>query len=297
MKKLFIIFISTIALISLTACSSEKKGSTTKTEKKETSYQFYKDAKKNSRIYYKLNLDEKNFGRETIIEAIIYTNKGNYTYYEISNNNIKHTLTDLKELSDKQVLNQAKEWNKELAESYVQKGIEETNQLLQNTKEDYQLNEVTKSNLIDIHNKNLEFLNEYKYEEPKALPLEIKAEADESGNELKNEYLVLPTHNFKIKSYDSYTRYNYSLDNKVQFYYPKSQLYRYKLSSTQQTSKVYDKNYSYGQLGDNYVLATKGEQSMKLDDLNEKGLLEMDANSINYKTEKDEEGDRFITWE
>lgn len=297
MKKIFIVFISTVALISLTACSSGKKSSTAITNQKEKSYQFYKDTKKNSRIYYKLNLNEKNFGRETVIEAIIYTNKGNYTYYEVSNNDIKHTLADLKKLSDKQVLNQAEKWNKDLAENYVQKGIQETNQFLQNTKDDYQLNKDAQANLIDIYNKNLGFLNEYKYEKPEELPIEVEAEADESGNKLKKEYLVLPTHNFKIKSYESSSQHNYSLDNKMQFYYPRSSLYRYTLSSTQMTSEVYDKNYSYGQLGSNYVLATKGSQLMKLDELNEKGLLDIDAKSINYKTEKDEEGEYYLTWE
>lgn len=297
MKKKIIVFISIVALISLAACSSGKKSSTAITNQKEKSYQFYKDAKKNSRIYYILDLNEKNFGRETVIDAILYTNKGKYTYYEVPNGDTKHTLAELKKLSDKQVLNQAKKWNKELAESYVQKGIEETNQSLQDTKDDYQLNKDAQKNLIDMGNKNLEFLNEYKYEEPKELPIEVKAEADESGNKLKKEYLVLPVHNFKIKCYESSNRYGYSLDHKIQFYYPKSPLCKYELSPTQMTSEVYDKKYSYGQLGSNLVLATKGSQLMELDELNEKGLLDINADSINYKTEKDEEGDYYITWE
>jgi len=311
MKKMLFVLLSSIMLVNLAGCSSEKqdssttaKSSTTEISSTETNtsknYSFYKDAKTNSRIYYKLNLDGKSFGKETIIDSIIYINKGNYTYYEVSNNEtsdyrIEHTLTDLKDLSDKQILDKAIEWNKEVAEKYVVKGKEEANKRLESAK-----NEnlgYDGSATVDRETKNIELLNEYKYEEPEALSLEIKAETDASGNNLEMEYIILPDHNFKIKSYvaNGWDQSDTSQPD-LQLYYPNGGVESYSIYPTQQTSEVYEKTYAYGPLGDKFVLATKGNQIMELDSINEKGLLDSEAISKHYNTTKDLQGISNITW-
>jgi len=297
MKKIWVILLSIFIILGLGGTLTKNENTTlaaTKTNKKTSSYKFYKDAKKNSRIYYKLDLNKKSFGRESIIDSIFYINKGKYTYYEVSNLEIEHTLEDLKGLSDKEVLKKAVTWNKELAENYVEQGKKEANERIESENltqgQDYE-------SIIDIQNKNLELFNEYKYEKPKALSLEIKAEADPSGNNLEKEYLVLPSHNFKIKNYviDGWTSTDGNTPVK-QYYYPKSNIYRVSIGPTQQTSKVYDKTYAYGSFGKDYVLATKGNQLMELDKLNEKGLLDLNVNTKHYDTEKDMEGNSYMTW-
>lgn len=298
MKRVSIVVTGVIALIVIIggyfviSNNSNSKATAKKAAvQKKSDYNFYKDAKSNSRIYYILNLDGKSFGKDTSIYDILYIKNGKYKMYDGGN----HTLTDLKGLSDKQVLSQAKKWDKASAESFVTKAKDEANKTIATSNPD---DDKLSATAVELANKNLKLIDEYKYTEPEAVALQIGATTDSSGNNLDKELIYLPTYTFKIKNYfvDEFRGSN----PVAKFYYPLSSYNSYLLSPTQNSSVVYDKTYSYGNLtdsGTNLVLATQGTQKMKLDNIKEKGIhyKRFSIKPYTLDTYKDKNAS-YITW-
>lgn len=300
MKKKWLSVAAVASAMLLVGCSSgdtkEKdspaKESTTQSAKAQD-YSFYKDAKTNERIYYKVDLDKKSFGKDSIITNVLHIDHGDYTYFYVGSN---HTMSDLKGLSDKEILTAAEKWSEETALNLVEKAKKEANETLEKVaaRGDYK-DDIDKNNETLAH-KNLEILNTYKYEKPQPRKLQIKAESDESGNNLAKEWVVLPTNDFKIRYYVGHNWFNDLNTEDIQAYY-QAKLIRYQLSPTQQTADVYDKTYSLSSFGPNATMATEGTDIMKLDDLDESGMLDKDADSPYYSTEKGDDNENFITWE
>lgn len=289
-RKVLLTLLVTTFLFGVAGCgtSNDKNESSAKQTEKQTEkqkdYSFYKDGKTNSRIYYKTDLEGKNFGKDTKIDAIIYIDHGNYTLYTTTNPEKTYTMGDLKGLSDKEVLSTANKWNEETMLAYVAEGKEKSQEGLNMG---YRLPTST-----EYETKNLELFDNYSYEKPETRKLQVRIASDETGNKTGKEWIILP-------KYESNIKYYLINDTKpaLQAYYPGDSLWRWELSSTQGTAEVYDKSYNLSMLGQNYTLATLDTGLMTLDTLNEKGLLgEDDHLSPSFKTGTDDDGDKYLIW-
>lgn len=278
-NKTWLMVIATALLLLATGCSNGKTEENAgvkesqSTEQKNEEYSFYKDAKKNERLYYKVDLDGDSFGKDSKIEGILHIDHGNYEYYYTGG---LHTMSDLRDLSDKQILEKAIQWNEEGA-----------NDLVEEAKHRAQGFDESASDTIA---KNLEWLNNYKYKKPETRKLQVKAASDSSGNNLEKEWIVLPTNDLNIRYY---TFKNDETEIAIQY---DAKLFRYSLSATQATADVYEKTYNLSTFGENYTLATLDTGLMKLDDLNEEGLLDEHADSPYYDVDTVDASD-FIVWE
>ena len=201
MKRISIVVTSVIALVVIIGGylvisnhSSSKATAKKTTVQKKSDYNFYQDAKSNSRIYYILNPDGKSFGKDTKIVNVMYIKNGKYTLYDGGN----HTLTDLKGLNDKQVLATAKKWDKASAAYFVKQSKDEANKTISTTDTD---ESSISAKSVEVAKDNLKLIDQYKYTEPEAVSLQIGATTDSSGNNLDKELIYLPTYTFKIKNY------------------------------------------------------------------------------------------------
>ncbi|TFJ72138.1 hypothetical protein [Carnobacterium maltaromaticum] len=295
MKKNSIIIVTLIALITLlglSACSnaenknSENAEGTVSKQQESKSFYFYQDAKNNSRIYYVVSSSkDTSFGKDTVIKDVIYVDHGEYTHYGISGIDIpKHTLGELRKLSDKEILKLAKEWNEEANNIWSDGLKKKSKDIINGTPWTFP------DQMVEVAKKNITFASEFKYEEPKPKKLEVFYETDSSGNNLEEEFIRLPNYGSQVKAVTatSLTQENKQLmADQVHYYAVGSgmdNVMSVSLSPSKATTVVYDKTYAIGNFGKNRVLATKGKSLLELDQITEEGFLEYSESDTQYKS-------------
>lgn len=107
---------------------------------------------------------------EKVDYTLVFDGNGNVTRYKTD-----FTYADLRDLSDEEILELAKEQDKELFESGMQDMLSDFEHL--------------KTNDMDLYNQLSSAINNAQYQEPKSYPFTLKVLTDGTGNETANEIL------------------------------------------------------------------------------------------------------------
>lgn len=237
MKK--ILGIALGAGILLTACGSNGSPAADQKEVK-----FGEMMNKGEQISYKVkNYDgEQAPTKNSEIKYIIKTNKGKVTAYNVQDD---IELKDIKDKSDKEIIDLAKKQDKKYM-SQTKKGsidkLEVNIKTLKgyikngdgNSKDSYQED-------LAKEEKMLKELKNYKYDEPKERELKIKAVEDETGNNTAMEKFYAVPHDFDISTYKSKSDVAYDDKSHTYLSYDRGE----------GTMKIYDQNYAFLSDSDN----------------------------------------------
>lgn len=226
MKKLSKVFALTIATslmaLSLTACGGSKGDVKTAKEPISASEAFNQEG-----IWFYMGNDGKVGKDENISSILVFDGKGNVTDYDCST----LTFSDLKELSNDEIISLAKKLDKDVFESDISNlkssidkeitNVSETKGAIVNEMNEVKELEPDKSSeieefysedidLLQVDLNNLDNLlaevSNLKYKEPDAVPYTIHIETDTSGNNTKEETL----------SFEKKYRATYYSDNMTQ---------------------------------------------------------------------------------
>ncbi|OJH01853.1 hypothetical protein BL313_02315 [Staphylococcus hominis] len=217
--------------ILLTACGSN--GSPAANEKE---VKFGEIMNKGKQISYKVkNYDgEQAPTKNSEIKYIIKTNNGKVTAYNVQD---EIELKDIKDKSDKEIIDLAKKQDKKYMLNAKDETIGKIKDSIKSIKDYDNLDELdkdTKESYIEQLNddeKMLKELNNYKYSEPKERKLKIKAVEDGTGNYTDEERFFIVPHDIEMsetgKAYNDYAN-TYT-----------------KFDSGAGTMKIYDTNYAF----------------------------------------------------
>lgn len=327
MKKKIVFMLSLVLILMVGGCSSNKKNDSastkgnkvtqsTKTEQKGGAYKFYKDAKNNSRIYYRL-AKEDIIGKDARVVGIIYVNHGKACYYltlysYLPKGTEPLTLGSLKEKSNDEILQIAKKYDEMANVGRAQninkkskKQLEELNSIskeLLDTKNDGGLDASEfggSQKYREALEYNIKSTDDYKYKEPTLQDMRVEAISDSSGNNIAKEAIYLSPTSLDLKYYKIETQkadsgyIGYTYVDKMQKSIGIN--FAYVLNNLEGSSEIYDKNYIHGNFvpvesEDEVLMVTEVPKdkniTMELDDLNEKGIKEVKE----FKSEE-------ITWE
>lgn len=170
-KILSLIIITGLLVTSFTACSGSKDTTvdSSKSSSKRDSVIPPSEAFSEEGIWF--FSDTPMVTKDEIVDyTLVFDGNGNVTRYTTD-----FTYADLRDLSDEEILELAKEQDKELFESEMQ-------QLLSDI-------EYSKSRNIDLYNQLSSAITKAQYQEPKSYPFALKAITDGTGNETINEIL------------------------------------------------------------------------------------------------------------
>lgn len=192
MKKIVLLTITGLSLLTLAACGSSKMESDsnnshsnlsdTKKDVDTSTYQVGKDMMKNERVYYYADYDENNpLGVNTKIECVYLFKKGKISVYAVTSqysDSDAITLGSLKGLNQKEIINKIVSNNKKQFE----KAKEETKKI----------------------NPNVTAKGEYI--EPNSQKIKIEALTDSSGNTVSKERISAENVNISGGSLESVPR-------------------------------------------------------------------------------------------
>ena len=173
MKKIFIGISLFFSLTLLTACRSDTSKSTeNKTSSTQPSistertkeFSFYADSLVNHRLYYDVHQDSGGMGVNTEINHVISVDNGKVTNYFVPSRIMK--LSDLKGLTDSQIIDKVKAADKE--------GFKQTIEMIKSSTR-----------------VNTDVLNNIEYQSPSPSPLNVEAITDNSGNNIASETLKI----------------------------------------------------------------------------------------------------------
>ena len=219
MKKLFKVFTLTIATslmaLSLTACGGG--GSDVKSAKEPVPVS---EALNQESIWFYIGEDEKVGKDEDIRSILVFDGKGNVTRYKCS----ELTFSDLKDLSDDEIIALAKEQDKSNFDSSISRIEEDINEYKESASEKIasitnemneakaeqpdKASEIEKFYSEDINklqtplddlNSLLSEISSIDYREPEAVPYTVHIETDHTGNATQTEYI---TYNRNIFNFD-----------------------------------------------------------------------------------------------
>lgn len=211
------IITTTIACVmmmtTLTACGGGKGNVKTAKEPVPASKAFNQEG-----VWFYIGEDEKVGKDENIGSILVFDGKGNVTSYDCS----ELSFSDLKELSDDEIISLAEEQDKLSFESTISQIEENLNTGKTNTYEtiDAITNEMNEakaeqpdkaSEIEEFYNSEindlqevigdadsfLESLSSIKYKEPEAAPYTIHIETDHTGNATQTEYITFNTNVFQ----------------------------------------------------------------------------------------------------
>lgn len=104
------------------------------------------------------------------------------------------TYADLRDLSNNEIIELAKEQDKALFETAMQEILDDAEYIINDTGYDEED--------IIIYNKVIDAVNKAQYQEPKSYPFTLKAETDGTGNQTVNEILSYTYYTWTPRMYD-----------------------------------------------------------------------------------------------
>lgn len=226
MKK--VLGIALGAGILLTACGSNGSPAV-----KEESVKFGEMMNKGKQIsyYVKNYYGEQTPTKDSEIRYIIKTDNGKVTSYNVED---EITLKDIKDKSDKEIIDLAKKQDKEFMDRRKKEEKNGIKDSLDNDKKSYNFVDESTQKEYDEYSKSadkmLKELDNYEYKEPKERNLKLKVVEDGTGNNTEEERFYVVSHDFGSKEPDevyddgSHTYLSYDIGDG--------------------TMKIYDQNYA-----------------------------------------------------
>lgn len=134
--------------------------------------------------------DEKAPGKDQSINAILYFDgEGNVTHYDTAG----LVFSDLKDLSDEQILENVEDWDKKSFDTWVENRINEFNSMINRAEtENTHGNELRAEGLkarIAFLQDECRKIKALEYQAPKTVPFKLSIETDDSGNNTAEETL------------------------------------------------------------------------------------------------------------